>query len=127
MTLHKQKTTLAERCPIRDVLDRLSDRWTVLILEELAHGTLRFGEIKKRITDISPRMLSQTLRYLEQDGIIRREAFATIPPRVEYTLTSLGTSFLSVVDQMVQWANTNQAAVRAARQAYIAPESYEAK
>ena len=75
MTLHKQQTSIAERCPIRDVLDRLSDRWTVLILYELTAGTLRFSELKKRIADISPRMLAQTLRNLERDGIAARTVY----------------------------------------------------
>jgi DNA-binding HxlR family transcriptional regulator len=90
MTLHRQSLILVENCPIRDVLDRLGDRWTVLVLHELSAGTLRFSEIRKRIADISPRMLAQTLRHLEQDGLVSREVFPTVPPRVDYALTSLG-------------------------------------
>ena len=128
MTLHKQKTELAQLCPIRDVLDRLSDRWTVLVLNELAqNGTLRFSELRKRIADISPRMLAQTLRHLEQNGLVARQVFPTVPPRVEYSLTPLGRSFLQSVQAMIDWAVQNQEAVRAARQAYAPPEPQAAK
>lgn len=121
MTLHRQSLLVSEKCPIRDVLDRLGDRWTVLILHELATGTLRFSELRKRIADISPRMLAQTLRHLEQDGLVRRDVFATIPPRVDYTLTSLGESFFERVQMLVLWATEHHDAVRAARSVYVAP------
>lgn len=127
MTLHKQQTSLAERCPIRDVLDRLSDRWTVLILYELTAGTLRFSELKKRIADISPRMLAQTLRNLERDGIAVRTVYPTVPPRVDYALTPLGVSFFDSIQPMITWAATHQEVVRAARAAYVAPAGYAAK
>lgn len=128
MTLHKQNTRLSQLCPIRDVLDRLSDRWTVLVLNELADNkTQRFSELRRRIADISPRMLAQTLRHLEQNGLVARAAFPTVPPRVEYTLTPLGESFLQSVQAMIEWAVENQEAVRAARQAYVAPTGHAAK
>ncbi len=128
MTLHKQKSELSQLCPIRDVLDRLSDRWTVLVLNELAqNGTLRFSELRKRIVDISPRMLAQTLRHLEQNGLVARRVFPTVPPRVEYSLTPLGRSFLQSVRAMIDWAVQNQEAVRAARRAYVPPEPQAAK
>lgn len=118
MTLHKLKSRLAEACPIRDVVDRVSDRWTVLILAELQAGTLRFGELKARIPDVSQRMLAQTLRRLEEDGLVSREVYPTIPPKVEYSLTALGHSFMVPVKAMIEWAVENQEAVRAARAAY---------
>lgn len=121
MTLHRQSLILVENCPIRDVLDRLGDRWTVLVLHELATGTLRFSEIRKRVTDISPRMLAQTLRHLEQDGLVRREVFPTVPPRVDYALTPLGESFFERVEMLAQWAADHHDEVRAARKAYVAP------
>ncbi|WP_068171632.1 winged helix-turn-helix transcriptional regulator [Hydrogenophaga taeniospiralis] len=127
MGLHKPKAPLSELCPIRDVLDRLGDRWTVLVLHELALGTLRFGELRKRIEDISPRMLSQTLRQLEEDGLVGREVFASVPPRVDYTLTGLGESFFQSIQTMLQWAVQNQEAVHAARRAYVAPKAIAAK
>jgi DNA-binding HxlR family transcriptional regulator len=127
MTLHKPKGRLAELCPIRDVLDRVSDRWSVLVMHELHEGTLRFGELKVRIEDISQRMLAQTLRRLEEDGLVARKVFPTIPPRVDYTLTKLGHSLLIPVQGMMQWAAKNQTAVRAARRAYKPPPAQLAK
>lgn len=123
MTLHRQSLILTENCPIRDVLDRLGDRWTVLVLHELACGTLRFTEVRRRIADISPRMLAQTLRRLEQDGLVRREVFPTVPPRVEYKLTALGASFFERIEMLAQWAADHHDEVRAARQAYVAPSA----
>ncbi|MDG5977859.1 HxlR family transcriptional regulator [Hydrogenophaga taeniospiralis CCUG 15921] len=105
----------------------MGDRWTVLVLHELALGTLRFGELRKRIEDISPRMLSQTLRQLEEDGLVGREVFASVPPRVDYTLTGLGESFFQSIQTMLQWAVQNQEAVHAARRAYVAPKAIAAK
>lgn len=127
MTLHKQPASLTERCPIRDVLDRLSDRWTVLVLYELEKGTLRFSEFKKRIPDISPRMLAQTLRNLERDGLVSRTVYATVPPKVEYTMTEMGISFFACTQPMIVWAKAHQDAVHAARSAYVAPTGYAAK
>ena len=127
MTLHRQSLILTENCPIRDVLDRLGDRWTVLVLHELAPGTLRFSELRRRITDISPRMLAQTLRHLEQDGLVARAVFPTIPPRVDYTLTPLGQSFFERVEMLAQWAADNHEAVKAARKAYVAPGPHTPK
>ncbi|MEL1264614.1 helix-turn-helix domain-containing protein [Pseudoxanthomonas putridarboris] len=121
MTLHRQSFIITENCPIRDVLDRLGDRWTVLVLHELATGTLRFSELRKRIADISPRMLAQTLRHLEQDGLVRREVFPTVPPRVDYALTAMGESFFERVEMLAQWAADHHEAVKAARRAYVAP------
>lgn len=123
MTLRRPHLDLNEACPIRDVLDRLGDRWTVLILHELSNGTLRFGALRQRIEDISPRMLSQTLRQLEWNGLVLREVYPTIPPRVDYSLTPLGESFFAAVQVLVQWAEANQETVHAARRAYVPPQT----
>lgn len=127
MTLHKPKGRLAELCPVRDVLDRIGDRWSVLILYELQAGTLRFGELKARIEDVSQRMLAQTLRRLEEDGLVARQVFPVIPPRVDYSLTALGHSLLVPLQAMMRWATKNQAAVRKARRAYRPPPVQEAR
>ena len=127
MTLHQQTTQQVANCPIRDVLSHLGDRWTVLVLHALQDGVIRFGVLRTQIPDISPRMLSQTLRRLEQDGLIARTAYATIPPRVDYRLTELGVSFMQVIQVMLDWAKQNQSAVHAARQAYVPPGRHEAK
>ena len=126
MTLHRSTACNADDCPIRDVLDRLGDRWSVLVLKELADGTLRFSEVKVRVPDISQRMLAQTLRRLEQAGLVGRRVFPTIPPRVDYTLTDLGRSLLVPLGEMVRWAIDNHAAVRAARAAYVPPAAQPA-
>lgn len=121
MTNHRSRGAAAEQCPVRDVLDRLGDRWSVLILRELAGGTLRFSQLKACIEDISQRMLAQTLRRLEQDGLVSRTAYPTVPPRVDYRLTELGRSLLVPLDGMVRWAEENHDAVREARRRYVAP------
>jgi DNA-binding HxlR family transcriptional regulator len=111
----------AEKCPVRDVLDCIGDRWSLLSLLTLSNGTLRFTELKRAIGEISQRMLAQTLRTLERDGYVSRKVYPTIPPKVEYTLTPLGESLLSKVEPLVEWAGANHAKVRKARKAYIPP------
>lgn len=119
MTLHKSTADFAELCPIRDVLERLGDRWTMLVLFTLDEGgTQRFSTLKSRIPDVSQRMLAQTLRRLEQDGLVARTAYATVPPRVDYALTPLGSSFMEPMRQLVHWAARHHEQVRSARQAY---------
>jgi DNA-binding HxlR family transcriptional regulator len=120
MTMHKQTNDITGRCPIRDVLDRLGDRWTLLVLMELRQGTLRFSALKRKIEDISQRMLAQTLRQLEYDGLVSRKLYPTIPPKVEYSLTPLGQSMLKPVGGLIEWASENHDAVRAARARYVA-------
>ena len=120
MTLHRSKACEAEACPIRDVLDRLGDRWTVLVLKVLADGTLRFTEIRRRIDDISQRMLAQTLRRLEQDGLVSRTVHPTIPPRVDYALTPMGRDVLRPLNALAQWALDHRLDVETARAAYDA-------
>lgn len=92
-------------CPIRDVLSKLGDKWTMLVLVTLkANGTMRFCDIQKTIGDISQRMLTVTLRSLEADGLVVREVYAEIPPRVEYSLTETGLSLMPYVESLVGWA-----------------------
>ncbi|MBI5276489.1 MAG: helix-turn-helix transcriptional regulator [Burkholderiales bacterium] len=128
MTLHKSTADFSDRCPVRDVLDRMGDRWSMLVLMTLEEGgTLRFSVLKGNIPDISQRMLAQTLRRLEQDGLVSREVFPTIPPKVEYTLTALGRSFLKPLRGLVEWADANHAKVRKSRAAYVAPAGHAAR
>lgn len=112
---------LAARCPIRDVLDRIGDRWSLLVLLTLSDGTMRFSVLKRAIGDISQRMLAQTLRTLEQDGLLTRMVFPSVPPRVDYTLTPMGYSLLAKLEPLVEWAEVNHPAVKAARKAYVPP------
>ena len=94
-------------CPTRLILDRIADKWTVLIIGQLQNGTMRFSELKRTIPGITQKVLTQTLKGLDRDGVITREVFATIPPKVEYTLTELGKSLIDVVDAIRLWAESN--------------------
>ena len=105
----------AAGCPVRNVLDRIGDKWTLLALVALAARPHRFSELHRAIPDISKRMLTQTLRELERDGLLDREVFPTKPPSVRYSLSPLGRSVLSPVSALVAWAEGSYPAVRAAR------------
>ena len=92
-------------CPIRDVLSKLGSKWSMLILVTLdANGTMRFNDIYRSLADISQRMLTVTLRTLEADGLVERQVFAEIPPRVEYRLTETGESLIPSLQGLVDWA-----------------------
>ena len=92
-------------CPIRDILSRLGNKWSLLVLVTLnANGTMRFNQIHKTIDDISQRMLAVTLRTLETDGLIGRHVYAEVPPRVEYYLTDTGRSLIPHIQGLVDWA-----------------------
>jgi DNA-binding HxlR family transcriptional regulator len=102
-------------CPIRNVLDRIGDKWTMLALAVLAAGPCRFNALHRLIPDISKHMLTQTLRGLERDGLATRHVFPTKPPSVEYRLSPLGRSVLVPLGGLVDWADRNDAAIREAR------------
>ncbi|WP_022886060.1 winged helix-turn-helix transcriptional regulator [Glaciibacter superstes] len=89
---------------IREVLDRIGEKWTVLIISTLSAGSLRYSDVQASIPGISQRMLTQTLKHLERDGLITRTAYAEVPPRVEYELTDLGRSLIDAVTAMAGWA-----------------------
>lgn len=106
-------------CPVRAILDRVMDRWSLLVLLQLQEeGTLRFSELRRNLIDISQRMLSQTVRRLEEDGFISRKVYPTVPPRVEYTLTELGISLLQPLGILVEWADLNHAEILRARASF---------
>lgn len=113
----------AQQCPVRDVLDRIGDRWSLLILACLSRGTMRFTVLKRAVGDISQRMLAQTLRTLEQDGLVSRKVYPSIPPKVEYTLKPLGVSLLEKLGPLFQWADEHHQEIKAARAAYVPPET----
>lgn len=106
------------RCAIRDVIDRIGDRWSLLVLLKLHDGTLRFSDLRRAVGDISQRMLSQTVRRLEEDGFLTREVHPTVPPRVDYSLTELGRSLMGPVRHLVDWAKVNHGQIRKARAHY---------
>ena len=107
-------------CPIRDVLDRIGQKWTLLILIALESAPQRFSALQRNVGDISKRMLTQTLRDLERDGMITRTVFPTKPPSVEYALTDLGRSALGPIADLMAWVNGNHDRIRAARAAFDA-------
>jgi len=107
-------------CPTRQLLDRIGDQWTVLIVGALRDGPLRFTEIGHRVDGISQKVLTQTLRSLVRDGILTRTAYAVIPPKVEYELTTLGRNLSEPLDVLDQWARQHMTAVQEARDAYDA-------
>ncbi|WP_199513341.1 winged helix-turn-helix transcriptional regulator [Nucisporomicrobium flavum] len=110
----------ARDCASRQVLDRIGDAWSVLIVGALKDGSLRYTELAKRIPGVSPKMLTQTLRGLERDGLVTRTVHPVVPPRVDYTLTTLGQSLLGLVNALKEWAETHIGDVIDAREAYDA-------
>ncbi|MER5352932.1 helix-turn-helix domain-containing protein [Kitasatospora sp. NPDC002551] len=112
-------------CGIRDLLNRLGDRWTVLVVVELAQGVRRFRELQRAVPGISQRMLTLTVRRLERDGLVSRTVHPTIPPQVEYELTALGHSLTHLVRAMADWSYGHHDAIVDSRRAWDAanPES----
>ncbi|MDT4909035.1 MAG: hypothetical protein QOI69_2276 [Pseudonocardiales bacterium] len=105
-------------CPTRVLLDRIGDKWTVLVVSALADSTLRFSELRAQVGGVAPKVLTQTLRALERDGILRRKVYAEVPPRVEYTLTRLGRSLADPIAVIQDWAEGHVASVLTAREHY---------
>src|SRR5258707_3224286 len=110
---------VAEDCrAVSEVLARVGDKWTVLVVSALGVGPKRFNELRRALGSISQRMLTLTLRGLERDGLVTRTAFPTIPPRVDYELTRLGRSLLDPVSELGLWARRNRSAIQNARRKY---------
>ncbi|GAA4605178.1 DNA-binding HxlR family transcriptional regulator [Actinoplanes octamycinicus] len=105
-------------CPARKLLDRISDKWVSLLLTALAGGPQRYSELSRTIAGVSQKMLTQTLRGLERDGLVTRTVTAAVPVRVDYALTPLGASLLPVMTAIKAWAETNIEAVERAQRAY---------
>ncbi|MGX1811966.1 winged helix-turn-helix transcriptional regulator [Nocardia sp. NPDC055321] len=112
-------------CPARMVLNLIADKWALLVIAALGGGTLRYGELRRRLEGISPKMLSQTLRSLERSGLLTRTQHPTIPPRVEYTLTSLGESLRTPTEAFKNWAEQNVAQILAAQDQFDTREPPE--
>ena len=110
---------VADECrAVSEVLSRVGDKWTILVVNELGNGPRRFNEIRRALGSISQRMLTLTLRNLERDGLVTRTVFPTIPPKVEYELTALGRSLLVPVSGIGLWARQNRAAIQEARERF---------
>ena len=107
-----------DNCPVRDVMDNIGGKWNSLMILSLADGPLRFSQLRRLIPDISQRMLTQTLRDLQRDGMISRTVFPTQPPSVEYRLTAMGRSLLVPLGGLVRWAEANFGRIISSREAF---------
>jgi len=107
-------------CPVRNVLDQISGKWRTLLIVALTDGPLRFGALKRGLPDISQRMLTQSLRELQRDGLIARRVYPTAPPSVDYRLTDIGRSLLEPLAGLIRWAEERAEAIAAARQDFDA-------
>lgn len=119
MKTNEIRNALYPNCPIRNVLSRVGDKWSMLILFTLEnHPAIRFKELQRNIPDISQKMLTATLKALEADGLISREVFPEVPPRVEYALTEKGKSLLPLIDNLLTWASNNMEDIIASRERF---------
>lgn len=114
----KQPDISLAGCGYRRVLEIISNKWTSLVMYALEDGSIRYGEMGRRIEGISKKMLTQTVRKLERDGLVQRHIIPTMPPTVEYSLTPLGESLLQPMKELRQWARAHYASVEAARAEY---------
>ena len=105
-------------CPSRQILDLLANKWTMLVMGALGGGPLRFGELRRKLDGVTQKMLTQTLRNLERDGLVRRTVYPTIPPRVEYAATDLGRSVVGLLDSIRVWSEEHINDVLDARRGY---------
>ncbi|MFH1114156.1 MAG: helix-turn-helix domain-containing protein [Pseudomonadota bacterium] len=115
-----------EHCPTRIVLDRIADKWTVLVVGALDNKTKRFGELRREIGGVSQKMLTQTVRGLERDGLVFRKVYPSVPPKVEYSLTELGRTLVGILRAIGEWAEDNIESVLRARIDYDAKGASEA-
>ena len=109
-------SVLNAQCPTRKVLDLIADKWTTLVIHILAGGTYRYGDLERAIDGISQKMLTQTLRELERNGLVLRKVFPEVPPHTEYSLTDLGLTLIEPLDALCAWAEQHMPALEKARQ-----------
>jgi DNA-binding HxlR family transcriptional regulator len=107
-----------EGCEVRQILDRVADKWSLLVIALLEDRTLRFSELRRMVDGISQRMLTVTLRQLERDGLVERTVYPVVPPRVDYALTPMGRSLHATIQALVTWTEAHQERIAAARDAY---------
>jgi len=110
-------------CPVRGILDKISDKWSMLLVMNLAMKPMRFNQLRREVPDISQKMLTQTLRELERDGLVTRTVFPTKPPSVEYALTELGKSLVLPLGHLIEWANINYVRIEEARAQFAGAEA----
>lgn len=119
MVKKEERNSIIEICPIRNVVARFGDKWSLLVLLLInGQGVVRFNELGRMIPDISTRVLSTTLKTLEADGLISRKVYAQVPPKVEYSLTDTGHSLIPLIMQLTEWAQANMKNVIAHRREY---------
>ncbi|AXE87904.1 helix-turn-helix domain-containing protein [Streptomyces sp. Go-475] len=116
-----------EDCQVRQILDRIADKWSLLVIALLANRRLRFTELRREIDGVSQRMLTVTLRSLERDGLVKRTVHPVVPPRVDYELTSLGRTLHTTIQSLVTWTEEHQDEIAAARTAYDTREARAAQ
>jgi len=114
-------------CRVREVLDRVGDKWSLYVVNLLGNGTKRFSELHRTIDGITPRMLTVTLRTLERDGLVSRVVFPVVPPRVEYSLTTMGKTLLEAVEPLMEWASAHLGEIDSARKRYDDSRSVDSK
>lgn len=120
MNTNEVKDALFPNCPIRNILSRIGDKWSMLVLYTLeTDEAKRFKELQRNIPDISQKMLTATLKMLEADGLVKREAFAEVPPRVEYSLSDNGKTLLPHINALLSWATDNMDDIYESRRHYL--------
>ncbi|WP_278812677.1 winged helix-turn-helix transcriptional regulator [Leyella stercorea] len=120
MNTNEVKDALFPNCPIRNILSRIGDKWPMLVLYTLeTDEAKRFKELQRNIPDISQKMLTATLKMLEADGLVKREAFAEVPPRVEYSLSDKGKTLLPHINALLSWATDNMDDIYESRRHYL--------
>lgn len=107
-----------EKCPVREVIAKIGDKWSMLIVLELSDGAKRFNQIRRNIPDISQKMLTQTLKDLQRDGLVSRTVYPTVPPAVEYQLTEMGESILKPFAALLDWADSRLGGILEARREF---------
>ncbi|MFE2296150.1 winged helix-turn-helix transcriptional regulator [Streptomyces sp. NPDC059452] len=115
-----------EGCEVRQILDRVADKWSLLAIAHLERRTLRFSELRRLIDGISQRMLTVTLRQLERDGLVRRTVYPVVPPRVEYALTPMGATLHTTIQSLVDWTEGHQQEIAKARAEYDSRQDVDA-
>lgn len=120
MNTNEVKDALFPNCPIRNILSRIGDKWSMLVLYTLeTDEAKRFKELQRNIPDISQKVLTATLKMLEADGLVKREAFAEVPPRVEYSLSDKGKTLLPHINALLSWATDNMDDIYESRRHYL--------
>ena len=121
------ETMGGQDCPVRDVLDRIGDKWSVLVVMLLADGPRRFSELRRAVDGISQRMLTLTLRQLERDGLVSRTVHASVPPRVDYALTDVGQTLRGPLTALATWSEAHRGYITRSRAAYDARAQHQAE